>query len=474
MFRFHYENVIGTSLDLKIVAPSEGWAEQAEAAALNEIDRDAKILSSYDPASEFSRWFQTSGEAVAVSPELFDVLNTFDKWRVRTGGALDPAAEAITRVWKRAATENRMPASKELAEAVAAVKQQHWLLDAQHGTATHLTNTPLVLNSFTKSYIVSRAADAALSSPEVTGVVVNIGGDLVVRGALNEPVDVADPFSDAENSTPIASLAVHDRAIATSGDYRRGVEIAGRHYSHIVDPRTGQPADEIVSSTVLAPNASDAGALATAFSVLKPEESAKIAASTPGVAYLLVKKSGEQIANPAWLAMAIPHPHTNFYPAAVSGTWDPSMELDVSFEIRRIDNYRARRPYVAVWIEDADKFPVRTIAFWVEKTRYIPEMKAWYKDDRLRAMAEGSEITHSISSATRPPGKYTVKWDGKDNSGKLVKAGKYTVMIEAVREHGTDQIMRQEMDFNGSPKQMNLPGGVELAGAALDYRKAGR
>jgi hypothetical protein len=129
---------------------------------------------------------------------------------------------------------------------------------------------------------------------------------------------------------------------------------------------------------------------------------------------------------------------------------------------------------VAVWIEDADHFPVRTIAFWVEKTRYIPEMKAWYKDDRLRAMADGNEIIRSISSATRPPGKYSVRWDGKDQSGKLVKAGKYIVLIEATREHGTDQVMRQEMDFNGAPKQVNLPGGVEIAGATLDYRRAAR
>lgn len=50
-----------------------------------------------------------------------------------------------------------------------------------------------------------------------------------------------------------------------------------------------------------------------------------------------------------------------------------------------------------------------------------------------------------------------MKWDGKDNAGKLVKAGKYTVLIEAVREHGTDRILRQEMDFNGAPKQVRLP-----------------
>ena len=78
---------------------------------------------------------------------------------------------------------------------------------------------------------------------------------------------------------------------------------------------------------------------------------------------------------------------------------------------------------------------------------------------------------NSVSSATRPPGKYTFKWDGRDDFGNLVKAGKYTVMIEAAREHGTYQLMHQEIDFNGSPRQFQLPGAVEIASATLDYHK---
>jgi hypothetical protein len=91
----------------------------------------------------------------------------------------------------------------------------------------------------------------------------------------------------------------------------------------------------------------------------------------------------------------------------------------------------------------------------------------------MRAKAEGKDLTASVASATRPPGKYTVKWDGKDSAGKLVKPGKYTVNIEAAREHGTYQIMRQEVEFDGKPKQFQLPGNQEISSASIDYRKAG-
>ncbi len=472
-YRFSYENVLGTSLDLKILATSEPAAEMAQQAALDEIDRQAKILSGYDPSSEFSRWMKTKDQAISVSPELFEILRLFDKWRDATGGALDASAETVTRVWKKAASGQRMPTASELAAAVATVHRKHWLLDNEAHTATHLSDAPLVLNSFAKSYIVNKSAEAAMQTEDVTGAVVNIGGDLVVRGALTEPVDIADPYSDAENSEPLARLSIHDRAVATSGNYRRGVEIGGRHYSHIVDPRTGETAEDIVSSTVVSPDPATAGALATAFSVMKPAESMKLAALIPNVDFLIVKKNGERVASKGWTSLAMP-----FSPmpaaAASAGSWDASMELTVHLEIARIDGFRARRPYVAVWIEDQDKFPVRTVALWMEKPKYLNEMRAWYKDDRLRAMAEGSDITRSVSGATRPPGKYTVKWDGNDNAGKPVKAGKYTVFVEATREHGGYQLMHEELDFAGTPKQMELKGGEELTSASLDYHKVAK
>src|ERR1700694_1578676 len=277
LYVFHYENVLGTTLELKIFASSPAQSEQAERAVLAEIDREAHILSSWDPDSEFSRWFRTMDQPVHISPELFQVLSLFDEWRGRTHGALDASAETITRVWKHAAAEKRLPSEAELCAAVANVRRVHWKLDPVQRTATHTSNVPLALNSFVKSYIAGRAADAALGASGARAAVVNIGGDLVVRGEWSASVNVCGPKSDTGNGVPIACLVVRNRAVATSGDYRRGVEILGRHYSHIVDPRTGMPADEIISSTVVAPTPADAGAVATALSVLSPEGGARIA-----------------------------------------------------------------------------------------------------------------------------------------------------------------------------------------------------
>jgi FAD:protein FMN transferase len=473
VYDFNYENVLGTSLELKIAARSLEQAQKADAAARAEIAREAKILSAWDPGSEFSRWFETSGQPVHVSRELFEVLGLFDQWRVRTNGALDASAEAITRVWKIAEKEGRGPLRGELTAAVSSVRRAHWKLDIAKQTSTHMSDTPLALNSFAKSYIADHAANVALASDGVWAVVVNIGGDLVVRGALTEPVDIADPKSDAENSVPLATLLIRDRAVATSGNYRRGVEIGGRHYSHIVDPRTGMPAEEIVSSTVIAPSAADAGALATALSVLTPAEGRRVTASVPGAEFLLVTKDGEQVMSPGWHALvSAVQPPVRFLLAAATDTplWDRSFELTIGVELAHF-GFQAHRPYLAVWVEDKDKFPIRTIALWEKKPKYLSDLRFWYRDEQTRARKEGADITHSVSSATRSPGNYTINWDGKDNAGKYVKPGRYTVFIEAAREHGSYGLMQQEMDFTSVPKKVNLPGNSEVTAAFLDYHK---
>jgi hypothetical protein len=345
-----------------------------------------------------------------------------------------------------------------------------------------LSDVPLALASFTKSFISSRAADVALRAG-ATGVMLNVGGDVIVRGDMTQTVAVADPKSPAENAPALDRVTVRDRAVATSGSYRRGFELASAiksqtpQFSHLIDPRTGVPVSHVLSSTVIARDAVTAGALATAFSILPVEQSEALAASVEGLEYLLVLQSGEQVRSanwqsaPSFRAVAFDQEKKR-KPAAVSNVWDPAFALKIDLTLPRIDEPRYRRPYVAVWIEDADHNPVRTIALWTQKPRYLPDLREWYREDQAHVSAGGLDPATTLSTATRPPGSYTLEWDGKDNDGKLVKTGKYTVCIEAAREHGGYDIQRQELSFdNGKPQQVALPEAKELGAATLDYRK---
>lgn len=496
----HHENVLGTSMEMTIRAVDFTAADRVEAAVLRSIDADKSVLSAWDSKSELSQWMRTRGEAVTVSNQLIDVLSLYEQWRRETDGALDASAETALRLWKQASAEGRMPTDTEMAEASMAMKQEHWVVDRANSTATRLTDTPLALASFTKSYIAERAAKAALAAG-ATGITLNVGGDIVVRGDATQVVAIANPSAHAENDRAMDEIIVRDRFVATSGSYRRGVELGAavssleKHEdaeypafanfpgavppnSHIIDPRTARPVGHVASATVVAKDAETAGALATAFSVLSDAERDRLAAKHPDVAYLIITNSGKRIASPNWrdyqTGTVMPAAYVASAKPAVAakaGVFNQDFELVIGVELNKPDSARYRKPYVAVWVEDKDHFPVRTVALWYDgRQRWLPELKSWYRDNQVRQMAEGTDITRTVTSATRSAGDYTLKWDGKDNEGKLVQAGTYTVCVEIAREHGGYDLLKKEIDFNGKPAKADLPG-KEEGKATLDYRK---
>ncbi|MNK65874.1 Thiamine biosynthesis lipoprotein ApbE precursor [compost metagenome] len=478
-FVSNYENVLGTSLELKFKAANQAEADLAEARALNEIDRLDHILSAYKADSEFSKWMNNSPQTVKISPELFEVLQQFEHYKTATNGAIDASAEVISRVWKKAAEANRLPTEAALQDAVSLVKQKHYSLDAQNKTVTRLDDAPLALNSFAKSYIINKAAEAAMQTPGIENVLVNIGGDMVIKGSQTENIEITNPKASAENEAALTTVKVANMAVATSGNYRRGFSIGGKWYSHIVDPRSGKPVSEIISATVIAANASEAGALATAFNVLTVNEIARLTASNNDIAYLLVTKDGKEVKSKNWTKYELVDEKKTVTSPKINRAdklWNTKFELLVNLEIANIesaDGRRVRRPFVAVWVEDAAKNPVRNLAIWYNKPRWLPDLKSWTRSngDEFKKGAEGK--LSSTSSATRGPGKYSLVWDGKNDNGQLVKEGNYTVYIEVAREHGTYQLISKEMKFAGSAQKLALTPNPELASASLEYRKIG-
>ncbi|RYG29590.1 DUF2271 domain-containing protein, partial [bacterium] len=118
---------------------------------------------------------------------------------------------------------------------------------------------------------------------------------------------------------------------------------------------------------------------------------------------------------------------------------------------------------------------VRTLSLWTQTTRrgprWIPNLKRWYRNAAKAKSATPEELSTTYSSATRPAGKYSLVWDGLDDSGKPVKAGEYTVCIEAAREHGTYQLIRKAYKIGTTAFWDRLSGNTEIKGARVELRK---
>lgn len=295
-----YEQVLGTSLEFQAIARNENTGTLSEVALLAEIDRLEVIFNAYNPASELRRWQDSSAQDANVSPELAELLEKSEEWRRQTQGAFNPAVEACTRLWEQAQA-NRQPVDQVLLKnTVGQLQRPLWKVNSRARSIRRLTFLSITLNSIAKGYIVDQAGMQAANVEGVEEVVLSIGGDIRHIGHKPLTVAIADPFADAENAVPVASVAILNQGLATSGSYRRGFEINGKQWSHVLDPRTGWPVENAVSVSVIAPNTLKADVLATAFSVLTLSESIHLANTWPDVGVFIVTAGGKRLANDYW------------------------------------------------------------------------------------------------------------------------------------------------------------------------------
>jgi len=151
-----------------------------------------------------------------------------------------------------------------------------------------------------------------------------------------------------------------------------------------------------------------------------------------------------------------------------------NMQLLISMELNIPSDGWAKRPYIAVWIEDGNGMAVRTLALWYSNPRWLPELKAWYRTNS-RYLKNDKSPFPSVTGATRPPGRYTFKWDGKDNNERSLVPGKYVVCIETAREHnmfqakGTYTIIREKISCGENSEKIDLPGNAEIKTVTLTY-----
>jgi thiamine biosynthesis lipoprotein len=293
--RFEYaETHMGSTFNLILYSTAEAIARDASRAAFRRIaDLDA-ILSDYQPESELSRLSaRAGGPPVAVSPDLFDVLDRAKRLWERSDGAFDVTMAPVGRLWRRARRDHRLPDPALLRRARGLVGSNHLHLDPVGRTARlELPGMKLDAGGIAKGYAAQAAIDV-LKARGITRALAAGAGDIVVGdappGAAGWTVEMAslrDPKADAGRT-----LLLKDAAISTSGDAERYVVIDGKRYSHIVDPRTGLGVIDRAGVTVIARDGATADALATAVYVLGPDRGLKLVEFIPDAAACYIRQT---------------------------------------------------------------------------------------------------------------------------------------------------------------------------------------
>ena len=141
--------------------------------------------------------------------------------------------------------------------------------------------------------------------------------------------------------------------------------------------------------------------------------------------------------------------------------------LEVSIDIPKINSTPYHKPYIAVWIETPKRKGVHTLAFWKEQSDWFKDLRQWWR----KIGRNKSPNYDAVTGATRKPGTYQLTWDGALVSGKQITAGKYVLHIEAVREQGGREYIRQVI-YLGQKNTQNytLSGKAELGKIAISIK----
>ncbi|WP_409438860.1 DUF2271 domain-containing protein [Psychromonas sp. GE-S-Ul-11] len=139
--------------------------------------------------------------------------------------------------------------------------------------------------------------------------------------------------------------------------------------------------------------------------------------------------------------------------------------MDVEFTIPAVEASIYARPYVAVWVEDEQRQPVRTIQLWVGEDEWLKDLRSWWR----KVGRNDRAVVDAVTSATRPVGQYRFSWDGLDQQGKPVEQGNYTFYVEVVREHGGRNYLRQKIQLAEQDFKLTLQPTEETGLINLHY-----
>ena len=314
---------MGCTFEVLLPATLPG-VHQASEAALDEVDRLDRLLSIYRTDSEVSRLNRAAGIGpVPVSPDLRDLIQLSRKTSSDTDGAFDPVTGALVKTWGFHRKQPVLPSPGAIEDALH--RSGMALLNLfPDGTKAGIRRNGAELNfgAIGKGYALDRACCRLSSlfrdSPRGQGVdsglrgndekekrsftrdgeipsVLLHGGSSSVLALGRAPgrcegwkIGLLDPWDESRR---IALLSLSNQALGTSGGCHRFFELEGKRYAHILNPRTGYPAEGLRSVTVCAPTAAEADALATAFFILGPEPARRYAEEHPGVAAILFPES---------------------------------------------------------------------------------------------------------------------------------------------------------------------------------------
>lgn len=275
----------------------------AEIEAKKHLAEAERIFRTYD--ERFSRFKETSelhklntsnGKWMAVSLEMFQVLKKCTTLAHETSGAFDPSVGGIL-----ASYGYGLPKDFTIQEPL---PKYHDIEFNDRELSVRLKqNQVLEPASIVKGMAIDRASEAFVNAP---GFLINAGGDILTHGSFKDGAAWNIAVQDPRNTEAIVTVvSLRDAGMATSGTYQTKGSHAGGDWHHLIDMRTGRPADGFVSATVISKTCEDADTEASLAILLSPSDAIHRLDSRR-LPYFLISKNGDVTKNAEFTALEVP------------------------------------------------------------------------------------------------------------------------------------------------------------------------
>jgi thiamine biosynthesis lipoprotein len=267
----------------------------AARAALDEADEIEALLTVFretSPVVDLNT--RAAGEDVPVAPALLALLRRSAELHVRTEGAFDITSTPLSRCWGFLKREGRLPSDDAIEQARALVGMSHVRLDSERRTVRFArTGVELNFGAIGKGYALDRMGEVLRARGTRRALLSAGRSSVLALGGRGRgwPIDVRPRLA----SRKAGRLWLRGGGVGTSGAGEQFVEVEGRRYGHVIDPRTGRPASGVLGASVVAPDAATADALSTAFLIGGPDLAERYCAVHPAtMAVLVMDEPGER------------------------------------------------------------------------------------------------------------------------------------------------------------------------------------
>ena len=254
-------DAMGSTYSIALYGADRVKMEAAIDAAFDEVRRMDELLSNYLPGSQWSEVNRNAAvKPVRVSPELFQVLSACVEYSRESEGAFDITVGPLMKVWGFYKGTGHLPHKPEIAAAIAKVGYRHIVLDKAAQTVRFdRPGVEMDPGGIGKGYAVDRMVEVLKKNGFRTALIAGSGSSIYGMGAPPDeprgwPVKIKDPW---DNRKTQAEVFLKDSSMSTSGSYEKFFRAEGKTYAHIMDPRTGYPAQGSVSVSVISPRTID-------------------------------------------------------------------------------------------------------------------------------------------------------------------------------------------------------------------------